>query len=341
MFYLCGGGLAGVRTGKVLTQLPLDALKDLTGSSAGSLAAAGLAGRNLEGLVRVLESTGWPSCSVKLKTSLEKWVSETVFSADDACDGNEKRATTFRDWGESNLDNFSCFAYDCTRAKPVLFSPDETPDFSVGEVLAAAASWPPVSPSGVFINGHTYCDAEFVMSPLLLHAFLEPRRPVVVRGTSRSFADACAPHAGLSWACQIAEYHNRLMDEMVSPCMSFVAKIPGPHPLATVLCQHSLSKCPLPPTLPTIWILLSVFCGGLMKLDFRETHRQCSPSFAVAAISSSHDSGERQDRHSVSWESTERKWCFTGNEATRKRRRCRRNRKRVGTVSRGLVTENR
>lgn len=328
MFYLCGGGLAGVRTGQILAQLPSNALKDLAGSSAGSLAAAGLAGRNLEGLIRLLETTGWPSCSAKLKASLEKWVSSTVFPNEEH---NEK--TTFRDWGESELDNFSCFAYDCTRAKPVLFSPSETPELSVGEVLAAAASWPAASPSGVCISGHTYCDAEFVLSPLLMHAFLLPRRPVVVRGTSRSFADACAPHAGLSWACQIAEYHSRLMDEIASPCSSFVAKVPGPHPLATILCLHSFSNCPTSPLLPTVWLLISVFCGGL-TFSCRKVQRDAAGfTSAVFADDSGKREGGRPVCDAVSGEATRRESGPARDEAPRKRRRRHRNRKRIRAVA--------
>ena len=259
MFYLCGSGLAGVNTGQALVHLPTEARRNLVGSSAGALAVAGLAGGDLEGLSRLVESTGWPASSTKLKRALEEWCRRQVGSDE----GDPP--PSFRQWAESTLEDFACFAYDCLKGHPVLFSPLATPDASVAEVLTAAASWPPAVPSGVAVGGRAHCDAEYVVSPFLLHRFLRPSRVVIIRGTSRSFAEACAPHAGLSWMCRIAELHGRLMDTLSSSCSSFVAKLPGPGPLEAVLCHRSH---PRPPSvlLPTIWLLIAMY-GRLLASE--------------------------------------------------------------------------
>lgn len=355
MFYICGGGLAGIKAGWVLSNLPKEARTNLVGSSAGALAAAGLAAGDLGGLIEILERAGWPSCSCHLRSELAKWirgkVGETAEEESTEKDQNEKKnfnckeVVTFASWRDNaDLQPFACFAYDCNKSKPMLFSASTTPDYSVVDVLLAAASWPVMSPAGVALaDGRVYCDAEFVINPLFLHRFLSPRRLVVVKGTSRSFAEACSPHAGLSWACSLAELYGRFMTEIAQPCNAMIARVPGPHPLASVFCQRtslffseSCLSCPL---LPTTWILLSLVVflirqRSLLTLRSREEDLRapCIASSSPVA----RDVGESESRgcvgDAVSREPTGRESYPAGNEPPRKRRRRRRNRKGVCIV---------
>lgn len=318
IFYICGGGLAGIRAGELLEPLA-GAAACFVGSSGGALITAALARNDVNGLLQALQCAGWPNCcSSRLQSVLENWLGVDA---------------TFKD------ESFVVVAYDCEKGIPVLFSRSCSPELSVAKALTAAATWPLMSPSGVCIDDRVYCDAEFVMSPLLLHAFLRPKPLVTIRGTSRSFADACAPHPGLAWACRIAELHSRFMDDLAASCKELLIRIPGPHPFALVTTTTAL-KCSVMPLLrfnAAVWTLVALLLVDhtiILTIGCRKVHSR-PPCLAPSCPTGNSSQSERRGIVCLALARKEArgKGGATWDEAPRKRRRRRRNRKAVAVSS--------
>jgi len=261
MLFLSGAGLAGVATAADSAELPASLRANVAGASGGALAALAVALGDYEAVLAALDASRWPGDPDSLRESL---------------DAECTLGLTFDTWPLRGALPFCVVAFDCTRRRPVLFSAATSPHVQVARAVAAAAAWPGASSASALVDGVPHCDVEFFVSPLDVYAQLRPPRALAIHGSQ--------PHLhSMPW--RLVDHHTAFMASLKRPCVGFVAHVPGPHVLDSVLRRGSaaalLGRCSSSRfSRSGLWLVVCTLLGLLLTQRPRKEH---APSRSRAA----------------------------------------------------------
>jgi hypothetical protein len=230
MFYFAGVGLAGYTQAVRLQNVPFCLLKDSCGSSGGALALAAMCAKDVPRMSQTLETVYRPGnilSAVALKGASERREALKNWAAGLAgIEGNGE--VTFEEWSrDSRRMPFRVVVFNCSTCRPYIMDATSAPSVPVVDALCAATSWPALSDCHR-IGDVGFCDVEFLVGPLILHASFGKPALLTVVGVSASLDAACISTGRVSRAIMYGEYYGAWLQRQESTRYPVLARL-GPH----------------------------------------------------------------------------------------------------------------